>query len=198
MRKFLWASFSVLFLIIGVPNADADSYVDGTINFTVTGGNVAAAPTGSFVYDKTTNLFVSFLIFWDVSPGIAFPLQGCANGTGADPDSVIVCDSTSDGKTSYEALTSCNAGAPQTCRWGAAVQPQEDTGDAGFFMTSGPWSVSEFHLDASPEFGSNAGGTFAVSTPEPNIFELMLLGIGFFLALMPIRLVRNLPRLSND
>ena len=50
--RFVFAFF------FAVPYAHADSFTDGTIDFTVTAGS--PAPTGSFVFDNTTNSTNSF------------------------------------------------------------------------------------------------------------------------------------------
>ena len=76
MRKSLWIVLTILFVAVCVPAARADSYIDGTISFTVIMGNVAAPPTGTFIYDATTQSFTSFGVTWD---GIAIDLSGSAN-----------------------------------------------------------------------------------------------------------------------
>jgi hypothetical protein len=190
MLKTLWITLTVLFVAIGAPNAHADSYTDGTINFTVTAGNVAAAPTGSFVYDNTTNEFTDLTVHWTVLGfEIIFPLTGCANGTGYGA-SVIVCTRTSDGQTSYQALTSCKVGTTETCTWWAStcfIGCYDDS----FRLSSGEWLIAEIHLDASPYSELYAVGTF--TTPEPSSFGLMLLGIGLVLV-MRKRMAQGLPR----
>ena len=66
MRKSHWMmALPLLVMAFGAPAAHADSLIEGNIQFMVTGGNVPVAPTGSFVYDGTTNLFTSFLIIWN-------------------------------------------------------------------------------------------------------------------------------------
>ena len=77
MRKSLWIVLAALFVSIGAPNAHADlkSYI---VNFVVTAGNVATPPTGSFVYDDTTDQFQSFTVSWDgLGP---FDITPAANG----------------------------------------------------------------------------------------------------------------------
>ncbi len=52
----------LLFLACG---AHADTFVDATLSFTVSHGG--PAPTGSFIFDYTTNQFTSFMVSWDGS-----------------------------------------------------------------------------------------------------------------------------------
>ena len=181
MRKFKWVAFTVLFLIIGVPNADADSYVDGTINFTVTGGNIPAAPTGSFIYDNTTKQFTSFDIFWFVPGGeIGFGVTACIGNTGAGQ---VVCDGFTDSQTLYVAVNTCNS----ACGWAGGIFD-----DDAFFDIGG---VQITDLGRASATGLFAFGTFAVSTPEPGTFGLMLLGVGLVFV-MRKRIGQRLPQAS--
>ena len=62
-NKFLLFSCAALLFGLAAMNAHADSFVDGTLNFTVTAGG--PAPTGSFVYDTTTDELTSYTVEWD-------------------------------------------------------------------------------------------------------------------------------------
>ncbi len=178
MRKTLWITLAALFVAIGAPNVRADSYTYRTIDFTVTGGNVPAAPTGSFIYDNTTNIFTSFEVVWNNS--IGFLLADCANGSG-QPAINLTCEGFSDSQTSFLALMWCDDATTSTCSWFAGTGPPDFfSGDALLFMANGPWEISEFHLSICCA-GEGANGTFTVSTPEPGTFGLMLLGIGLVL-----------------
>jgi hypothetical protein len=63
MRKSLWIIFALILVAIAAPNVRADSFTDGTLNFTLVGGG--PAPTASFVFDNTTSTFTSFTVRWD-------------------------------------------------------------------------------------------------------------------------------------
>ena len=180
MQRISWIALAALFAAIGMPIARADSYIDGNMQFTVTGGNVAEAPTGSFVYDATTNLFNSIEIIWQGE--IYFDFAPCADGL-FDSGGTIICTGLSDPLTSYRALSSCSDGITNTCTWLTAACGPIDCYDAFSSLASGPWVVSENNLDAAPpgHHGNFAFGTF--TTPEPGSFVLMLLGILFALVM---------------
>jgi len=80
MRKSLWIIFALILVAIAAPNMRADSFTDGTLNFTVVGGG--PAPTGSFVFDNTTSTFTSFTVSWD---GATWDFVGVATSLGAFP-----------------------------------------------------------------------------------------------------------------
>jgi hypothetical protein len=61
MRKPLWILFTALFTLMVTPNVYAGSVTTYTIHFEGYG----PLPTGSFVYDDTTNQFLSFTVQWD-------------------------------------------------------------------------------------------------------------------------------------
>jgi len=168
MCKSLWTIVTVLFVCIGVPTARADTFTERTINFRVTVGPVLDTPTGSFVFDNTTNLFTSFEVVWD---SIGFDLAACANGKG-EPGGTNECGFSSNGPASFLALTSCET---TDCGWSAIVS--SETTDAVFTMGSSQWLVSGLSLGVGFRDGS-AGGTFTVSTFDPGTGILMLAGVG--------------------
>src|SRR5215472_4363155 len=77
MRKSFWIVLALL-VVCGAPVAHADSFTDGTLHFTVTSGS--PAPTGSFVFDNTTNMYTSFKVDWD---GAVFDFGSEFNGSNA-------------------------------------------------------------------------------------------------------------------
>jgi hypothetical protein len=80
MRKSLWLVILILFVVMDAPFASADTSTDGTLSFTVSTGSIPA-PTGSFIYDNTTNQFTSFMITWD---GLGFDLVSSSGSGGLD------------------------------------------------------------------------------------------------------------------
>src|SRR5579864_4297441 len=60
----------ILLALLAVPitQARADAYTDGTLTFAVSSGS--PIPTGSFVFDDTTNVLTSYTVIWD---GTTFP-----------------------------------------------------------------------------------------------------------------------------
>ncbi len=167
MRKTLWITLSVFFVAIAVPTVHADSITDGTINFTVSSGS--PAPTGSFVFDNTTNAFTAFTVDWD---GLVFDFTGEANGLSA----VTVSGCTSAGIFTYLVGNGCST----QITW-QGVAPTSG-GNALFdFLPSLPLFV------ATSGTGDAAIGRFAittVATPEPSSVGLMLAGIGFLLVML--------------
>ena len=63
MRKSFWIMLALV-VLGGGPAIHADTFTDGTLNFTVVSGT-GPAPTGSFVFDNITNVFNSFTVQWD-------------------------------------------------------------------------------------------------------------------------------------
>ena len=175
MRKSLWIVLTILFVAVCVPAARADSYIDGTISFTVTAGNVAAPPTGTFIYDATTQSFTSFGVTWD---GIAIDLSGSANaglyfnGCGGGLGNFI--QDLLDQGCSYPFFP-----------WTAIVEP----GETIFSMNSpiGP-AIFGFGLQG-PSLGDTAGGTYAgsVSAPAPGSIALTLSGMGLLGLMLAMR-----------
>ena len=64
--RFLAASTLIVLalgLVVSAPQAQADLITDGTLNFTASSGS--PTPSGSFVYDNTTNSVISYTLNWD-------------------------------------------------------------------------------------------------------------------------------------
>jgi hypothetical protein len=74
MSKGLLVASTVCALLGATAKANADDIVDGTFNFSVEAG---IAPTGSFIFDTTTNQFVSLTVDWD---GHVFNRDGLVGG----------------------------------------------------------------------------------------------------------------------
>jgi hypothetical protein len=180
MRKSLWIIVTVLIVGFGLPTARADTFTERTMNFRVTVGPVLDAPTGSFVFDNTTNLFTTFEVIWD---GIGFDLAACANGQG-EPGGTNECFGTSNGPASFLALTSCET---TDCGWYAIVSSQ--TTDAVFTMGSSQWLISGLSLGV--DLDGSAEGTFTVSTFDPGTGILILTGVGLLGLMMQKRPAAN-------
>ncbi len=188
MRMYSWI-FLALILTASAPLSRADSYTDGTFLFTATSGNTLVAPSGSFMWDNSTQQFTSIAINWVVSGfDISFELAGCANGTGEPPTSVLFCYSLSDGPTSYRQLLSCNGSANSSCGWYAHTCAYSGCYDDFFQLSTATWSISEMHLDASPLSGNIGGGSFTVPTPEPSSAALCLLALALSFLLRAVAL----------
>ena len=186
MRTSLCSILAALFFVIGAPAAFADSYTSASLVFTVThldNGIFPSLPTGSFIFDTSTNEFTSFTVDW-VTAGndFRFDLTACANGAGEPPSTSLVCKGTSDGLTSYKALTLCNGGAATNCNWTtfsefscSATECTEPTRFIG--IDSENWGIAEELLNSAEGNDSLIqDGTFAVVAPEPG--TLLLLGPG--------------------
>lgn len=161
--------------------AHADSLLDYTISFTVThieNGMAPFPPTGSFVFDAMTNKFTSFTVDWNMAAlDFEFDLTACANGGGEPPNPNSVCMLTSDGLTTYKALTNGNgnwrAFSFFSCSATECAPPTRVIGLAG---------IGEYLLNS--EEGNDTltkSGTFTVVAPELSNFGLTPLGIGFAL-----------------
>lgn len=186
MRKSLLIIITMVFVAVGVPTAHADAFTESNINFQVTSGDVSDAPTGSFVFDNTTNLFTTFEVIWD---GIGFNLAACANGKG-EPGGNNECGFSSEpnGLTSYLALISCDDGTTDSCGWDAGIVTFAE--DAFFGMANGPWQIEEFSLGVGAREG-NAAGTFTVSIFDPGTGILTLVGMGLLVLMVRKRQAAN-------
>jgi hypothetical protein len=172
MRSFTLTNGVTLSLIalalLAVPQARADTYTDGTLNFSVSFGG--PAPTsGSFVYDDTMNALISYTVVWD---GTTFP----------DFPSFFPGDTLSQLTASGHwcaMATSATTVAPGN-PLGCAVEPSYfEIGDA----------IDSFIPGTYTDATSSADGTFTVSTttvtssvPEPSTLALLstaLAGLAF-------------------
>jgi|HubBroStandDraft_4_1064222.scaffolds.fasta_scaffold116133_2 hypothetical protein len=169
MRKSLWIIFALILVAIAAPNVRADSFTDGTLNFTLVGGG--PAPTASFVFDNTTSTFTSFTVRWD---GAAWDFAGVATSLGAFP-------SLPTGPTP-SAWMACG---PSTTSLTCAEPPQDL---ALFFpglavVVLGPLAPGTFLVPDAAAFGGYTVSEVEVATPEPSSVALLLVGIGFLLVI---------------
>lgn len=75
-RRKIWGIIlAALFVVIGAPNAPAQT-TSYTIDFTTSPPGGSPLPSGSFVYDHSSNQFLSFTVHWD---GFRFNLTSSAN-----------------------------------------------------------------------------------------------------------------------
>jgi hypothetical protein len=161
----LWITLVLLlFATIGTPNAHADAYTSGTLNFTLTSGGPDAT-SGSFVYDITTNLFTSFNFGWD---GIDY--------TSAFTAGFISIPSID--QTFYDALFA----SPGSEVWYGYCAGSSSTGcsEQGFALDVPSSPIGLFGIisaaDTQVAFGSVVAGPAV--TPEPVTSSLMLIGVG--------------------
>ena len=150
MRKSLWLALAALSLAVFSPTAHADAITDGTLTFTV--GFGGPTPTGSFVYDDTTNTWTSFTVDWD---GVVFDFGVPLNGS----------------KTT---LADFNAISPEWC----GEAPDELQGtlctaagtfNIGSMFEIGPEPPVTFTDETAVAFGTYTVTETAVTVPEPPI-----------------------------
>jgi hypothetical protein len=148
MWKSLRLARAALFLAIFSSAAHANLITDGTLTFT--GGS--PTPTGSFVYDDTTNTWTSFTVGWD---GVVFDFGAALNGS----------------KTTLAAF---NAIPASWC--GEAPQEQQGTlcTAAGSFnigsqIEIGPETPANFTDETAIGFGSYTVTETAAAVPAPPI-----------------------------
>jgi hypothetical protein len=171
MRKSLWIILAVLVVAICAPAVMADT-INGEINFTVSG--IPLLPTGSFVFDTSTDSFTSFTVVW---AGVGFDLTAAAN-------SYAVPNGCGGVGMFIQVLTSpsCSPG-----NWGAHLDPF-----SAWFQFR---AASNSYIQANAVLNGNGtvedtGGTFTVTTtatPEPSVLAFTLVGIGLFWLLAGMR-----------
>lgn len=157
MRKFYWSVLALLFVGVCAPYAHADSITQGTLNFTVTAVGPfhgTFAPTGSFVYDDTTKTFASLTVKWD---GVVFDLAPLFTGV---------------------ALAVLDEGG----NWAASGNLGVDTPHPAtpYFSLDGVFDYPTCCVQFT-DGGARASGTYAVTTPDPSSFALLMLGLGALL-----------------
>jgi hypothetical protein len=181
MRKAMFLASIGIFLAIGARNAAADTITTGNLSFACfvgecvqNGDLVGTAPTaGSFVYDNTTNQFLTITITWD---GIT--LYGFHDATGQETAYLELIGSSSS-PLMWNAV----------CTAGTIIQGHCG-GEFGFSLFDQAFAVNMVlaPLDTPmPTFPNDASAgtvtaTDLVTTPEPGATGLLLLGIGVALA----------------
>jgi hypothetical protein len=173
MRKSLWIILAVLLVAFGAPAAHADTVTDGILNFTLISGG--PAPTaGSFVFDNSTGLFLSYTVSWD---GAVYNFAPPANIVG------------------FAVATQTVGGF---CGVGPAGAPGCTPALPGSFslpFDSLQPSSGTFTDPTVFAFGSFTVTQTVITTPEPSSVALMLLGIGIVF-LMRKRIGQGLPQAS--
>lgn len=192
MRKSLWISLIVLFAI-GAPSARADSYTDYTITFLVVPDYwPTSPPTGTFVFDDTTQQFTSFTVVWH---GLTFDLTAAANNptiynrdgcspslSGADLSLALLTTCVGrPGIAGNNALFSAStAQAPGPAFMEFVAFDIDESFTAGFIgFSTGPPTIAATRIAGN--FTSSVTGTTV--TPEPSSIALMLAGIGVLLVM---------------
>jgi hypothetical protein len=190
MRRSLWIIVPILLAAIGAPHAHADAITDGTLHFTLSTGSLAA-PTGSFVFDNTTNQFTSFLINWN---GQVFDLINAFAAANDNPNTSLYqqvywssvapgpCAGATGAIANFNVLSNGGTCGPLTYVADSAnsemsVVLEGDPLDKPIGADSNGFDIPA---------GTSAGG-FTVSevaiTPESGTVGLMLMGIGFLLVM---------------
>jgi len=184
MQKTLWIILAALIAAIGAPNAHADTITDGAFGFTVDGigpPSTQFLPSGSFVYDNSTNQFTSFTVMWH---GVSFDFTTAANGF-TDPGAVG-CAGAPAGNAFYVDLI-CNVNASGLGEWNAgAINNPTGLADFQFEVSHGvepPIVTVATAVTPTPENVGDYSLTLVTSTPvantpEPGGFTLIVLGIG--------------------
>jgi PEP-CTERM motif len=175
MRKSLWIIVAVLFVAIAAPNAHADSSTDGTINFTVSSGG--PTPTGSFVFDDTTDTLTSYTVTWD---GVLFNLQPLLS-------SFTLVDLEASG-------TWCGVASGATPPDGCFGPGEMTLSTLSFLVANTGTGV--YTINSAVASGSYVvTATTVAPTPEPGSVALMLLGVGVVFVMWK-RIGRGLPQAS--
>jgi hypothetical protein len=167
MQKFLWVILTALLVAFGVPAAHADTVTDGTLNFTlISGGPV---PTqGSFVFDNSTSLFLSYTVNWN---GAVYNFAPQADIVG-----FTIATETTNGFCGVGPLGApgCTPALPGSFSLPFdSLQPS-----AGTFTDPTVFAFGSFTI------------TETVTTPEPSSVALILATVGFLLV-MRKRLTRG-------
>ena len=199
MRKTLWI-IPLLFAAISAPNVHADDDTDYTINFTLSPpGTLPTA--GSFVYDNTTNTFVSFTVDWD---GLVFDLTSSANSPLIISDGPPCISGATGPQATLALMTTCNSATP-AAYWDAVNPTPEQSGsNADFtFIAFGPGVTTEEIAISPPggitgtETGDSGLGSFeAIATPEPGTSGLMLIGIIALVLVMRKRIAQRFEQIT--
>jgi hypothetical protein len=161
MRKPLWMLLTVLALMVA-SNVRADDTTAYAIHFSLDPSDgIGPLPTaGSFVYDNTTNQFVSFKVDWD---GFAFDLTSSANNPVVNSPAPP-CPGTHGPEATLGMMTTCAAGY----QWnGVGVYGfpcgSYFSNQVGFFFTA-PFKMNiEAKTTVPPPLPDeciNAGGSF--------------------------------------
>jgi PEP-CTERM motif len=159
MRNSIWVFVAALILAVCAPYAHADSLTDGTYNFTVTAGS--PTPTGSFVWDSTTNTWSSWTVDWD---GAVYNF-GSSSG-GAFTLSTLPTSGTWCGAAPSNFSFSCEGQAFFSLGAVDTILPDAGTFTDSLAGANGTYTVTE---------------TPVATTPEPSSLGLLLAGIGLLL-----------------
>jgi hypothetical protein len=163
IRKSLWGLCAALVFAVVAPCAYA-SIVNGTLNFTVTHGS--PAPTGSYVWNSTTNTWNSFTVNWD---GVVYNFLGSAAvGLGTPSDL-------------GPAGSWCGAG-PNAFS-GQCPPALFQLFGPGTIAVDLPESASFSDLDAAANGTYTVTETTATAVPEPGSLGMMLFGLWALLTL---------------
>jgi hypothetical protein len=168
MRRIFWSFLAVLFVGVCTPYAHADSITEGTLNFTVTQVGPfhgTFIPTGSFVFDNTTNTLAIFTVNWD---GAVFDFAPSFIGV----DLAVLGEA-----GTWSAGGNAGVDTPHP-----ATPFFELGGMLGTLLPPGQFT----------DGGARASGTYTVNeevrTPEPSSFAHILLGLGALLMVMARKL----------
>ena len=171
---------ALLSVFIGPPNTQADTTSNRTINFTRTTCytlspgycNNPSTPTGSFVYDNTSNTFTSFTVTWD---RIFFDFTSVANSF-ADP-SAAGCASLPAGNAFIEDLFCApgDTGFPSSnglpVSWGGYTNVDGVSSFTFFFATGSESYVEYFTGGVSDEIDYGIYTGCQVTPTVPSISQ---------------------------
>jgi hypothetical protein len=164
MRKILWIIFAALLVAISAPNADAQA-LTYAIKFTETPAPWTQGPLpsyGYFVYNPTTNQFLSFVVNWY---GLVFDLTSIANNPSYN-GAVPCLSSTTGALATFALMTSCSSASPQ---WFGGTGPdfgfevESDTPRGSIVIIAARPDASINNPCAPDRVGDCTGGDFSVT-----------------------------------
>ncbi len=158
MRELFRTLLTALLALMIAPNVHADLTTTYTIHFSLVGGG--PLPTsGSFVYDSTTNQFLSFTVQWN---GLTYDLTSSANNPQIEEPPPCIGGTTGPQAT-LALMTVCGAEGYDVASWVAVYGAP--------CVPGAPFHVASFDFQAAvveTEEQINVAKSFEVPPPPPD------------------------------